>query len=108
MDQSAAQALGFLIIIIIAHYVGKDAVKHGMSYWPWALFVLFFCIIALPIYLIARKPLVAVNNESNQSGGSIEGPTKKCSDCAETIRLEAARCRYCGKVFEAPQVAQQG
>ena len=85
MDQSSARALGFLIIVIIAHYVGKDAVKRGMSYWPWALFVLFFSILALPIYLIVmivKKPLVAGNNESNQSDGSIEGPTKKCPDCA--------------------------
>jgi hypothetical protein len=32
--------------------------------------------------------------------------TKKCPACAETIKLTATKCRYCGERFDADQVAR--
>jgi len=33
--------------------------------------------------------------------------TKACPDCAETIKLKAKKCRFCGKEFDAKEVAKQ-
>lgn len=106
MDHGLVQLLAFFIMTGIAHYVGKDAVKRGMSYWPWALFVFFCFIIAFPIYLISRKPLLAASKETNQTTVSSEA-TKKCPDCAELVKLEASKCRYCGKTFAPPAFVEE-
>jgi hypothetical protein len=31
---------------------------------------------------------------------------KKCSDCAEDVRAEARKCRFCGFIFPDPQAAE--
>lgn len=33
--------------------------------------------------------------------------TKKCAVCAETIKLEAIKCRFCGEQFDPAEVARQ-
>ncbi len=33
--------------------------------------------------------------------------TKKCPFCAETIKLEAIKCRFCGEMFDRNEVAKQ-
>ena len=33
--------------------------------------------------------------------------TKKCPVCAETIKLEAIKCRFCGEQFDPTEVARQ-
>jgi hypothetical protein len=33
--------------------------------------------------------------------------TKKCPYCAETIRIEAIKCRFCGESFDPNEVAKQ-
>lgn len=47
---------GSIIALIIAILIGKDANSRGMNGVGWGIFVFLICIIALPIYLIVRKP----------------------------------------------------
>ena len=51
------QIIGLIILAAIAFWVYKDAETRGMSGILWAILVFLFCIIALPVYLIMRKPV---------------------------------------------------
>jgi hypothetical protein len=44
-------------VIIAAVLIGKDAKSRGMNGYAWGFFVLLSCIIAVPIYVIVRKPI---------------------------------------------------
>ena len=54
--------IGYLFGLIIAATVGvliaKDANSRGMNGTGWGIFVFLVCIVALPIYLIVRKPVL--------------------------------------------------
>lgn len=71
-----------MIAAAVGWMVGADAKKRGMSVaWGWGVFLLM--IVFLPIYFIARKPLLTEN--------------KKCQYCAELVKNEAKVCKFCGK-----------
>ena len=38
---------------------------------------------------------------------ALDTETKKCPMCAETIKLEALKCRFCGEEFDSGEVAKQ-
>jgi hypothetical protein len=50
------QIIGLAIAAAIAFFVYKDAEGRGMNAILWAILTFLFCIIALPVYLIIRKP----------------------------------------------------
>jgi hypothetical protein len=50
---------GLIIAAIVGVLIGKDASERGMSGLGWGLFSFLICIIAVPIYLIVRKPRLA-------------------------------------------------
>jgi hypothetical protein len=46
-----------------------------------------------------RNAIAAAKNGNN--GGAInEGEMKKCPDCAEMVKVDAKKCRYCSYRFE--------
>jgi hypothetical protein len=47
---------GLVIAVIIGILIGKDASARGMSGVGWGIFTFAFCIVAIPIYLVVRKP----------------------------------------------------
>ncbi|WP_200785803.1 hypothetical protein [Brachymonas denitrificans] len=47
---------GLVIAVIVGVLIGKDATSRGMSGIGWGLFSFAICIIAVPIYLVVRKP----------------------------------------------------
>jgi hypothetical protein len=50
------QLIGIIIAAAIAIWVYNDAEGRGMSGVLWGILTFLFCIIALPVYLIVRKP----------------------------------------------------
>jgi hypothetical protein len=52
------QLVGIVIAAVIGYFVYKDANERGMNGVLWGILVFLFCIIALPIYLLIRKPKV--------------------------------------------------
>ncbi|MBI4284155.1 MAG: hypothetical protein HY663_06780 [Chloroflexi bacterium] len=71
-------ALLALIPAVIAHRRGRNPVL-------WWLFGLFLFVVALPLVLVLNPRNV-----------------KRCPDCAELIKSEATKCRFCGHVFGGP------
>lgn len=48
--------IGLIIAAVVGVIIGKDASARGMSGVGWGLFTFFICIVAVPIYLIVRRP----------------------------------------------------
>lgn len=56
MDGFAA-IIGLVIAAVIGVIIGKDANSRGMNGLGWGIFTFLLCIVAIPIYLIVRKPV---------------------------------------------------
>ena len=52
------EMLGLIIAVVIGIIIGMDAQSRGMSGVGWGIFTALICIVAVPIYLIVRKPRV--------------------------------------------------
>ena len=48
--------IGLIIAAVIGVIIGKDASARGMSGFGWGLFTFLICIVAIPIYLLVRRP----------------------------------------------------
>ena len=81
----------FIIGILIAIWVYKDAEKRGSSGILWLIIVLLTGIIGLIIWLVVRPPI---------GGGKPAGSDRKCPNCGRAIPMDARTCPYCGKKFE--------
>jgi len=49
--------VGLIIAAIVGVLIAKDANSRGMNGAGWGIFVFLICIVALPLYLLVRKPL---------------------------------------------------
>lgn len=47
---------GVVVAGIIGVLIGKDAAARGMSGVGWGIFTFALCIVAVPIYVVVRKP----------------------------------------------------
>lgn len=54
----AGQLVGVVIAAVIGYLVAKDANSRGMNGLVWGICTFLFCIVALPLYLIMRKPKI--------------------------------------------------
>ncbi|WP_205421054.1 hypothetical protein [Sphingomonas mesophila] len=52
------QLIGVVVAAIIAVLIAKDANSRGMSGIGWGIFTFLLCIVAVPIYLVVRKPVI--------------------------------------------------
>ncbi len=56
MEDEVFTLFGLIIAVFIAVAIGSDAKSRGMSGLGWGIFTFLICIVAIPIYLIVRKP----------------------------------------------------
>ena len=48
--------VGLIIVAVVAVIIANDANSRGMNGLGWGIFTFLICIVAIPIYLIVRKP----------------------------------------------------
>ncbi|MDC0431798.1 autophagy-related protein 27 [Paracoccaceae bacterium] len=48
--------IGLIVAAVIGFIIAGDANSRGMNGIGWGLFTFLVCIVAIPIYLIVRKP----------------------------------------------------
>ena len=85
----------FIIFILIAIWVYKDAEKRGSSGVLWLLIVLLTQIIGLIIWLVVRPPIGGEPKQKSDQG-------RMCPSCGRHIPMDALVCPYCGKDFRPP------
>jgi len=83
----------FIIAIVLAIWVYKDAEKRGSSGALWLLIVIFTGIIGLIIWLVIRPP---IGGKPGQKGADTG---RTCPSCGRPIPMDAQVCPYCGKQF---------
>ena len=57
MEDGFYTVVGLIIAAVVAVIIAKDASARGMNGLGWGIFTFLICIVAIPVYLIVRKPV---------------------------------------------------
>jgi hypothetical protein len=100
-----------IIWILFGVAAAMAAANKGRSGCGWFLlgvllgpFGLIFALLAKPVIHSEEDASPVVSPPPSRS---IDQETKKCPQCAEQIKLEALKCRFCGFDFNTGEVARQ-
>jgi zinc-ribbon domain len=78
----------FVVWILVAIWVYKDAQKRGKNGVLWLIIVILLGLIGLIIWLVVR--------------GEKTEPSRHCPNCGRAIPEDARVCPYCSKKFDQP------
>ncbi len=79
--EMVSNLIGFVILGLVALWVYRDAESRGDDGFKWAIGVVFFLIIFLPLYFIRRKPKL---------------PSSFCPQCGKKLPEGSKFCETCG------------
>jgi uncharacterized membrane protein YeaQ/YmgE (transglycosylase-associated protein family) len=92
--------------LVVAAVIGllPAAIAHnkGQSFALWWLYGAALFIVALPHAILLKPDARALAQRGSASG------MKQCPDCAELVKSEARKCRFCGHEFGEVTIEADG
>ena len=89
----------FIIALLIAIWVYRDAEKRGSSGVLWLIIVILTSWVGIIIWLIVRPPIGGAPVQQVQQPQQ-PAPGRACPNCGRAIPMDARVCPYCAKKFE--------
>lgn len=104
----------FTAWLVFTIVVGILANNKNRSVPGWVILSLFISPLLAGILLLVLPKIELLKEEDSVSiktttTGEIllDDEMKKCPSCAESIKLEAKKCRFCGEVLNSEEVAKE-